>query len=93
MVNWELSPQAMEWQSDNNKKKHGWNGLGRKLGFYSKIVKFLEKNQNTLTFKHVLFKTFQLHENIQYFLLLCQIFVFRKKNCRGSILIFQVWFW
>lgn len=80
MVNCELSLQAMEWQSDNNKKKHGGNGLGRKLGFHSKVGKFLENNQNTLPFKHVLFKTFQLHENSEYFLLLCQIFVFRKKK-------------
>lgn len=83
VVNCELSPQAMEWQNDNNKKEHGWNDLGRKLEFCSKIMKFLEKNQNRLAFKHVLFKVFQLHENIEDFLLLHKIFVFSKKNVGG----------
>lgn len=46
-------------------------------------MKFLEKNQNRLALKYVFFKVFQLHENIEDFLLLHKIFVFSKKNVGG----------
>lgn len=67
VVNCELSLRAMEGQNNNKKEAHGGNNLCRKLEFRRKILKVLGKNQNRLTFKYVLFKTFQLHENIEDF--------------------------
>lgn len=83
MVNCELSMHALEWQNDNNGKKHGWNDLGRKLEFCSKIMKFLGKNQNRLTFKHVPFKTFMKILKIVFYFY-ARYLSLGKKNVGGA---------